>query len=372
MASTPKKHSSRAATLADVGREAGVSAMAASSVLNRTKNSSRISQETKERILRAARKLNYRPNGAARALQNRRMNTIGVSVVLDHNELNPYFLEVFNGIVEAADRLEQNTTVFTLNSWENDLDKLIGFCDGRIDGMIMVGPLVTPSFDRIVPHHTPFVSLHSNSILKNVINIESNEGTGSYDMVKHLISLGHKRILFVSGPESLTGIQRRLQGYENALQESGIEVREELITYTDLNIRGGKKAIVEWLQKNEGSPLPNAIICANDAIAIGCMETLAQFGFRVPKDVSICGFDDSIAARTTVPQLSTIRQPLREMGSQSVDILLQCINGLEEQNIIREVAKKSSLCFETELIHRASVSKPRKDEIIIPPLDCLI
>jgi len=369
MARTPQKNSSRAATLADVGREAGVSAMAASSVLNRTKSSSRISQETKERILRAARKLNYRPNGAARALQNRRMNTIGVSVVLDHNELNPYFLEVFNGIVEAAARLEQNTTVFTLSSWEKDIDKLIGFCDGRIDGMILVGPLVTPAFDKMVPHHTPFVSLHPNAPLENVIGIESNEGSGAYDMVKYLINLGHKRIMCISGPRDFTGIQRRLQGYKDALEESGLGINKDLITYTELSIKGGKDAITEWLLKNKGSALPTAIICANDAIAIGCMETLAHFGFRVPKEVSICGFDDSIGARTTVPQLSTIKQPLREMGIQAVEILLQCIDRQEEQNTIREVAKKNSLCFETEPVHRASISKPRKDEIIIPPLD---
>src|SRR5438270_442012 len=128
-----KIKSMRAATLADVGRAAGVSAMAASTVLNGAQTSSRIAPETRERILEAAARLRYRPNAAARALANRRMDTLGVAAVIDSGELNHYFLEVFNGILEAAARREQNVTVFALHDWGRDPARLHDLCDGRID-----------------------------------------------------------------------------------------------------------------------------------------------------------------------------------------------------------------------------------------------
>ncbi|HOG92511.1 MAG TPA: LacI family DNA-binding transcriptional regulator, partial [Opitutaceae bacterium] len=139
----------RAATLADVGRAAGVSAMAASAVLNQAKTSSRISPDTRARILTAAAKLNYRPNIAARALAARRMNTIGLAAVVDlQGELNHYFMEVLNGVIEAAARHEQNTTVFTLHDWHHGASRVGGLCDGRIDGLILLAPLMSEAQGR--------------------------------------------------------------------------------------------------------------------------------------------------------------------------------------------------------------------------------
>ena len=133
----------RAATLADVGRAAGTSAMAASAVLNGARTSSRIADETRLRILKAAKKLRYRPNAAARALVNRRMNTIGVAAVIGEGDINSYALEIVTGILEEAARREQNTTMFTLHDWDKDTERLHGWCDGRIDGMILIAPTLT-------------------------------------------------------------------------------------------------------------------------------------------------------------------------------------------------------------------------------------
>ena len=117
--------------------------MAASVVLNAARTSSRIAPGTRARILTAAARLRYRPNAAARALADRRMNTLGVAAVVDGGELNLYFLGLFNGILAAAARHEQNTTVFTLADWERDAARLPGFCDGRIDGLILIGPVLS-------------------------------------------------------------------------------------------------------------------------------------------------------------------------------------------------------------------------------------
>ncbi len=170
-----KKKLTRAATLSDVGREAGVSAMAASTVLNGARTSSRISPETRTRILDAAARLSYRPNAAARALVRRRMSTLGVVTVVEDGDLNHYFLEVFNGILAAAARHGQSTTVFTLHDWDRDAARIAGFCDGRIDGLLMIAPLLDAAAVAALPTHTPMVAIHANHPLEGIVDLESDE-----------------------------------------------------------------------------------------------------------------------------------------------------------------------------------------------------
>lgn len=350
-----KKKTARAATLADVGRAAGVSAMAVSAALNETRTSARISEQTRAKILEAAEALGYRPNVAARALVKRRMNTIGVSVVWDHEDLNHYFVEILNGIIQAASRHGQNATVFTFNSWEQDVEKVGASCDGRIDGMILVAPLLTPALAAKLPQHTPFVALHSNTEFEGIVNIESDEERGAKDMVQALLERGHKRILHVSGPRGLLGAERRICGYRAALQEAGIEMDEELLVTSGFGAKEGHESLSRWLEAHKGQPLPDAIFCFNDALAIGCMEVLASNGMRIPDEVSVCGFDDTLAARTTVPQLSSVHQPLREMGARAVEILLERIEAGHEKTFKEEPA--SPIVFETSVVLRGSVAE---------------
>ena len=353
----------RAATLADVGRAAGVSAMAASAVLNRAQTSSRISAETRDRIFKAASRLRYRPNAAARALANRRMNTIGVAAVIERGELNQYFLEVFNGVLEAAANNDQNATVFTLHNWEGDAARLNGFCDGRIDGLILVAPLLTGAFARTLPEHTPFVAIHANNALPGVINLETDEETGAYDITRHLISIGHRQILHLTGPLGMLGTERRLRGYRRALATSGIPFDKTLVIVAGYNIHDGREVMRAWLKRSAGQPLPQAIVCANDSIAIGCLESLAEVGIKAPQEISVTGFDDTLSARTAVPQLTTVRQPLRAMGARAVDVLLGRIR--HQQGHTPDEAPKS-IIFPVEIVVRDSVQKPPKTPAIVP------
>lgn len=351
MPSSEKTKHLRAATLADVGRVAGVSAMAASAVLNGARTSSRISEETRERILAAATKLTYRPNAAARALANRRMNTLGVATVIDSNGLNHYVMQVLNGILEAAARHEQNTTIFSLHDWSRDTSRLHGFCDGRIDGLILVAPLLEPD-KTLLPTHTPFVSIHANSFLPKVVNVESDEEHGAQEMVRHLIAQGHRRIMHIAGPPGLIGAARRIQGYRSALADARIPFESKLLVPGNYNQESGREAMHGWLRKNAGAPLPHAVFCANDASAIGCLEALAEVGLRVPDDISVAGFDDTLAACTTVPQLTTVRQPLRAMGAKAADLLMALI---ARQNGASAVLTDDPVVFPTEPVIRSSV-----------------
>ncbi|MBN1404863.1 MAG: LacI family DNA-binding transcriptional regulator [Opitutales bacterium] len=358
-----KKKTARAATLADVGRAAGVSAMAVSAALNETRTSARISELTRVKILEAAEALGYRPNVAARALVKRRMNTIGVSVVWADDELNNYFVEIFNGIIESSSRHGQNATVFTFHNWAEEMDKVSSSCDGRIDGMILVAPLLTVELAATLPNHTPFVALHANTEYEGIVNIESNEESGAREMVNAMISMGHRRIMHVSGPRGLVGAERRIRGYYAALNDAGIEADPALLVLSKFTAADGCRSMLSWLKSNKGKPLPDAIFCANDAIAIGCMEALASMGVRIPDEVSICGFDDTLAARTTVPQLSTVRQPLRMMGAKAVDVLMRRIDAMRDKG---SEDMTSPVVFDTSVVLRGSIVKASGKTRLVP------
>ena len=352
-----------AATLADVGRAAGVSAMAASTVLNGARTSSRIAPGTRARILAAAAHLRYRPNAAARALADRRMNTLGVAAVVNGGELDHYFLGILNGILEAAARHGQNTTVFTLRNWELDASRLPGLCDGRIDGLILVGPTLSREAILALPDHTPFAALHPNLPIPGAVNIESDEENGAYELVHQLIARGHRRILHLTGKRGLLGAERRIRGYKRALLEAHIPFERSLLVDSDFSMNEGRKAMRRWLRQSVGQPLPHAVFCGNDASAIGALEALAEVGLKVPEELSLAGFDDSIAARTTVPQLTTVRQSLQAMGGQAVEALLTRLCHKHNQTA-PEV--QETIVFPTEVVWRASTGEAATAQRLVP------
>lgn len=350
-----RKKTPRAATLADVGRMVGVSAMAASAVLNGARTSSRIAPETRARILAAAARLRYRPNAAARALADRRMNTLGVAAIQGVGNLDHYFLEVLNGILGAATRHGQNTTVFSLFNWERDAGRLPGLCDGRIDGLILIAPILSWEAIRALPDHTPCAALHPNNPIPGAVNLESDEEAGAYELVRQLILKGHRRILHLTGKRGLVGAERRIHGYKRALEAARIPLEASLLVDAGFSIDEGRLALRRWLTHNVGQPLPHAIFCANDASAIGCLEALAETGLRVPGDVSVAGFDDTLGARTTVPQLTTVRQPLQAMGARAVEALLA---RLRHKSGHTPLETEETIVFPTEIVWRASVGEP--------------
>lgn len=334
--------------------------MAASAVLNAATTSARISPATRVRILDAAAKLQYRPNAAARALLHRRMNTIGIAAVLDDGELTHYFLELFNGVLAAATHFEQNTTVFALHDWGEDTRRLHSICDGRIDGLI----LFAPTFDRVMaatlPKHTPFVSIHANDVLAGIVNIESDEERGAFAMVEHLIKQGHRRIMHLAGPEGITGADRRVAGYKAALKKHSLRFEKSLLIHAGYDPANGRDAMLAWLKQHAGEALPHAVFCANDSAAIGCMEALAGWGLRVPDDISVAGFDDTLASRASVPRLTTVRQPLLLMGRIAAEILLG------QTGVIREgTVPASPVVMPIEVVPRDSVGpRPAVDRLV--------
>ena len=229
--------------------------------------------------------------------------------------------------------------------------------------MILVAPTMTAETAKLLPIHTPFVAIHANVALPNVVNIETDEERGAYEMVRYLVAQGHRRILHVSGDEGLLGAERRLRGYKRALTSAHIKVDSSLIIPASFSGESGRNAMRGWLKRHAGEPLPHAVFCVSDGVAIGCMEALAEVGLRVPDDISVAGFDDTLAARTTVPQLTTVRQPLRAMGNRAVEVMLNCIQRQSDQSVPSPL---TPLVFPVDLVPRASVGAPPAVKRIVP------
>ena len=343
-----------APTLKDVAREAGVAAMTVSVVLNGARSATRVSDATRVRIEEAAKRLHYRPNAVGRGLSRRRMDTLGVVAVID-GPLNLYFLELLNGILAEGVSNGQNTTVFSVSDWRLDEEKILKFCDGRVDGIVFLGPHLTPEFCEILARRTSFVTIHGGEMMPGIHNLEVDDEGGAHKIVTHMIGLGHRRIAHFTGQLDQSGARQRLAGYQRALREAGIGLNESLILTGDFTANSGRERMATLL--DDRGTLPTAVFCANDAVAYGALELLQSRGVQAPGEISVAGFDDLMLAQMTTPHLTTIRQPFRDMAARAVQLLLHQVgDGSDDQPPPLEPT--TSDIFPVELVIRESVGPP--------------
>ncbi|MFL6678219.1 MAG: LacI family DNA-binding transcriptional regulator [Burkholderiaceae bacterium] len=357
----PKTRRSDAPTLLDVARAAGVSESAVSSALSGgRRGSARVSAETCERVLAEARRLGYRPNGTARALANRRTDTVGFVTNMIGEEPNFYFLEVFSGVMRGATAAGQTTAVFTLGDWDEAQVRIPALCDGRVDGLILLAPLLQDRSAAWLPPHTPLVSVHADSPLPGVVNIESDNEAGACAMVRQLLAIGHRRILHVAGPPGISLAEQRVEGYVRAHAEAGVKPARDHLVRAPLSVDGGREAMQAWLQRRRGRLLPEAVFGCNDAIAFGCIECLRSRGLRVPDDVSVVGYDHTAMWRSA--RMATVRQPLHEMGRRSVEVLVQRIEALRRGE---PHGGRFNIVLPTDVVLGETLSEPRRTRLSI-------
>jgi LacI family transcriptional regulator len=345
---------SNATTLQDVAREAGVSAMTVSAVLNGSRSGTRVSEPTRLRVQEIAARMRYRVNGVARGLSRRRMDTLGVVAPFDGHVINFYLLEVLKGILEASAAHEQNTTILSISHGENDEPKILKFCDGRVDGVIFIGSTLKPAFAETLAHHVPFITINNAQTLRSIHDITVNNEHGAYLAVQHLIAQGHRRIAHFTGVLDSNDGQMRLTGYRRALSEAGLPQDEALVFPGDFNTESGPARISALL--DSPGPRPTAIFCANDAVASSAIEVLNARGIAIPQEMSVVGFDDMVLARMTTPQLTTMRQPFHAMGQQSVNLLLHQINPAASEET--PLAPSFTHVLDVKLIVRQTVGPP--------------
>jgi DNA-binding LacI/PurR family transcriptional regulator len=205
-----------------------------------------------------------------------------------------------------------------------------------------------------MPQHTPVVSLHSENAIAGVVNLEPDEEVGSFQAVSQMLAAGHRRILHVGGPAGLLGAERRLAGYRRAYEAARLQPPDGHVVRSALNADGGREATLQWLNRHHGEKIPQAVFCANDAIALGCIQALSMQGLRVPEDVSVVGFDDIWFARAS--SLATVKQPLHAMGRRATEVLMEQIEARRQGG---EWQGPANIVLPTEFVHRATLKLPR-------------
>ncbi len=340
----------RTITIKDVARESGVTAATVSYVLNNTRQ---VSGLTRERVLQVVRELNYHPSAVARGLSSKRMNTIGVVFPQASASpfSHPYFAPVLDGIADMALQEGQNTTLFTGHIWSDMAHSLPVYRDGRCDGLLLIAP---PIESDIVPAlrdaGVSFVLISDSFDDPCVSSVTIDDQEAGYTMVKYLLSQGHRRIAMLCGDWSIHSVPLRWAGYVQALTEFGIPYDEALV------LRGGfaEPTIaerVEILLEIPKAMRPTALFCFNDEMALFALRDLQMHGVCVPEDISVVGIDDIQMAAQNLPALTTIRQPLHQIGVRSAEILLSL---LRDEDAMPRQEK-----LPTELIVRQSVCPPR-------------
>jgi LacI family transcriptional regulator len=323
--------------LRDVAEAAGVDTSIASRILSGDGALS-VRPDTRRRVLEAASRLAYRPNTAARALKTRKTMAIGMIVP----ELtNVAYATIALGADERASQAGYALLVAT-GSVRDRLDAI----DGRIDGLL-VG-IATSETIRMgdLGGPLPAVLVNRHELL-GLPSVTVDDEAGSAVGTEHLLSLGHRHIGHVAGPQNSDTGRRRQAGYRRALQAAGIEPPGDWMVEASYDEAGGELAASRLLRS---APRPTALFVANIRAAIGALAAARRLGLSVPHDVSLVGFHDAPVAMYLDPELTTVKMPLREMGSAAVDSLLALLDGRSVDDV--------RVATPPELVVRGSTAPP--------------
>ena len=350
----------RRPTAADVARRAEVSRAAVSLVLSGQAKQARLSDLTQERVLKAAKDLNYRPNAAGRSLVRGRTETIGLVIRdLALLDVDPYLQPLLNGILQRSGCEGYRLLVESARSAAND-DPFGELMDsGRIDGMLVQNPNYgDKSLRRLIRSGRPVVLLGSQG-LKEEFSVTIDDQQIGLIATQHLISIGRRRIAHIgyTGP-GIYAVDRRFDGYRRALRHARLRFEPELVTHASFSMESGYRAMARLFA---AGARPDAVFASSDAVALGAVAAVQDAGLRIPQDIAVASIDDIAAARFCRPSLTTVTSEPDACGRLAADILIDLMSGRSPKVRKQVVA--------TKLIVRGSTDEHYKDSALLldPP-----
>ncbi|MFC5647882.1 LacI family DNA-binding transcriptional regulator [Paenibacillus solisilvae] len=309
----------------DVAKQAGVSVTTVSRVLNGEKY---VKDDLKARVKRAIDELGYTPSHIARSLVLKKTNLIGVIVP---DITSSFYSTILSTIERTASLNDYNLMVCNiLEDTDKELKYLQIFKQMRVDGIIIMHEKFSEEIRELIQSlDIPFLFSSVKPADQQFVSVIIDDYAAAYDATRHLIGLGHSRIGFIGGDmRDVTSGQNRYLGYSNALSDCGIKVEDDYIRFGDYKTQSGYDLMKEILA-NETRP--TAVFAVSDDMAVGAMNGIHDCGLKVPDDLSVIGFDGSQLTEQVRPRLSSMEQPILEMGKVTVDKLLRMIAGNEEE-----------------------------------------
>jgi DNA-binding LacI/PurR family transcriptional regulator len=327
-------------TIKDVAEVSGISKTTVSRVIN---NKGYVSEEKKALVLKAMEELEYYPNLSARRLRGQLTTTIGVIVP---KITNPFFSYLVDAIEQTAYEKGYQVLIFQSNE---DPKKELTFLNllktKQVDGVIMTAVENDWTKVKSFTKHGPIVLCNVYIDQSTVPIVRLNQYKGTYDGIKHLIERGHSKIAYCTGGffgKEGKGKERN-QGYKKALEEAGISINPNWVFVNQHSIEDGRQVLRQILEMEER---PTAVFTGSDEIASGMIVEASVHGIQIPDDLAIMGFDDQPIAQLVSPKLTTIKQPVDQLGEKAINIIIEKLNDAESLNQYYE--------FPIELIIRQS------------------
>ncbi|MFI8092628.1 LacI family DNA-binding transcriptional regulator [Streptomyces sp. NPDC086080] len=336
-------------TLEEVAARAGVGRGTVSRVIN---GSPRVSDATRALVEAAVAELGYVPNNAARALAANRTDAIALVVPEPETRFfaEPYFSDMLRGVGAALSETEMQLLLIFAGS-DRERQRLADYLAAhRVDGVLLVSVHADdPLPDMLSQLEIPAVISGPRSAAETLASVDSDNFGGARQAVEHLLGRGRRSIAHITGRLDVYGAQRRTDGYREALREAGHEVDELLIEPGDFSEEGGRRAMEALLERR---PDLDAVFAASDVTAAGARHALREAGRRIPEDVALVGYDDSAIARHMDPPLTSVRQPIVEMGRAMIDLLLAEV--ADRRPAVSRGLERHQMVLATELVPRAS------------------
>lgn len=331
-------------TIKDVAEKAGVSPSTVSRVISK---SPRISKETTERINSIMDELGYYPNAIARSLAKNRTGTIGVIMPTTSEEifLNPFFPEALRGIAKAAAKSNYDLLLSTNSEKDEELKVIQNLIrSSKVDGIILMSSkLDDESIEYLCSIEFPFSLIGTpNTHVSKTNHVDNDNFQAAYELTKHLIEADRRKIAMIAGDERLTVTKNRVNGYKKALKESGLSFNQDLLFTGSFDEKTGALygEIIASLKER-----PDAVLATDDLVAIGALRTFQKLGIRVPEDIALASFNNSILARYSEISLTSVDINSATLGKEAMELVVDAIeNGVKGNKVITPytIFKRSS------------------------------
>lgn len=330
------------ATIKDVALHAGVSTTTVSHVLNKTRF---VAKTTQERVLLAAKELNYAPSAVARSLKVKNTKSLGMLVT---TTLNPFFAEMVNEVEKRCYREGYN---LILCNTDGELEKTNSYLrmltQKRVDGiLVMCSGYDDSLFSSLVGQRDlPMVVMDWGPSNNYVDRIQDNSVKGAHLAIQYLVQNGHQRIAYIGGPLSKLPAKQRLEGFLGAMDQAGLVVESDWVIESDFEFEGGKLGMQQLLSCEH---LPSAVFVGNDAMAMGAISEAQLSGVRIPEQLSIIGYDNCLYSAYFSPPLTTINQPKEKLAELAITAMVERIENPRQEG--------RTMMLEPNLVVRSSVA----------------